>query len=684
MEDKRRMPTAYPHLLRPLDLGFLTLPNRLVMGSMHMGLEEMDGAFERLAAFYAERARGKVGLMVTGGVSPNADGRLGLGEESLDGEEALSGHRLVTQAVHREGGRILMQLLHAGRYAKHAGCVAPSAIRSPINAHTPRALSEAEILRTIEDYGELAARAREMGYDGVELMGSEGYLLTQFFAPRTNRRDDDWGGSFENRARLPLAVLRRIRERCGRDFIVMYRISMLDLVEGGNPWDEIVALAKRVEAGGADILNTGIGWHEARIPTIMHSVPRGAFSWVTARMKREVAIPVMTSNRVNTPEAAEKAIAEGHADLVSMARPFLADPRFVEKVLEGRAAEINACIACNQACLDAIFTGRTATCLVNPRAGRETELNWGPAERPKRIAVVGGGPGGMACAEVAAERGHAVTLFEASDRLGGQFNMAMAIPGKEDYGETIRYFANRLPKVGVEVRLNAPATAEALSAAGFDEVVVAAGVRPRLPAVPGLDHPMVLSYVDVLLHRRPVGRRVAVMGAGGIGFDVAEFLTSETGPGDPARPDIERWLAEWGIDPDYREAGGLAAAGPHMRTPREVWLLQRKASRLGAGLGKSTGWAIRAALQMKGVHFLGGVAYLGVEDAGLRIVVEGAERLLEVDNVVVCAGQETADELVAPLRNAGIAVHAIGGAKLAAELDAQRAVDEGVRLAAAL
>ena len=674
------MASPYPHLARPLDLGFVTLANRAIMGSMHTGLEEAEGGFARLAAFYAERARGGAGLIVTGGFSPNEAGRLGLGEQTLEGADATAGHRRITDTVHGEGGRILLQILHGGRYSKHAGCVAPSAVKSPINAYAPREMTPAEIRQTVDDYATLAVRAREAGYDGVEIMGSEGYLITEFLAPRTNRREDAWGGSFENRSRFPIDVMRRVRERVGRDFIVMYRISMLDLVEGGSPWPEVVALAKALQAAGADILNTGVGWHEARVPTIMHSVPHAGFSFVTGRMKREVSIPVVASNRINLPEVAERLLADGQADLVSMARPFLADAAFVAKALGGRADEINTCIACNQACLDRIFTGRVATCMVNPRAARETELNLEPVARPRRIAVVGGGPGGLACAEAAATRGHQVTLFEAADRLGGQFNMAQAIPGKADYAETVRYFGNRLDRLGVQVRLGAAADVATLRRDGYDAVVVAAGVRPRMPDLAGLDHPKVLSYVDVLWHRRPVGGRVAIVGAGGVGFDVAEFLSSVP----EQHGDSHRWLAAWGVDEAYREAGGLLPEGPSMASPRRIWLLQRKAGRFGATLGKSTGWAIRQALQLKGVETLAGVAYLKVDDAGLWIEVAGEVRCLEVDTVVVCAGQEPADELVAPLKDAGIEVHAIGGARLAAELDAERAIEEGVRLAAAL
>jgi len=672
--------SPYPHLLHPLDLGYTRLRNRVIMGSMHTGLEEAPGGLARMAAFFAERARGQAGLIVSGGFAPNAAGRLGLGDHA-PGANGFEQHAAVTRAVHAEGGHILLQVLHGGRYSKHADCVAPSAVKSPINSFAPRAMTREEIVETIEDYAKTALAARRVGYDGVEIMGSEGYLLTQFFAPRTNRREDEWGGSYENRARFPLAVVRRTRELCGRDFIIMYRISMLDLVDGGNPWDEIVALAKQMEVAGATLLNTGIGWHEARVPTIMHSVPRGAFAWITQRMKREVAIPVVASNRINNPAQAEALIASGACDLVSLARPFLADPDFVAKAMAGRAAEINTCIACNQACLDRIFVGQVATCMVNPRACREREFAAAPPARAKRLAVVGGGPGGLAFAVTAAEQGHKVTLYEASDRLGGQFNMAMAIPGKEDYRETIRYHAARLDRLGVEVRLNTRPRPEALRQDGVEDVVLATGVVPRRPAIEGIDHPKVLTYVQVLWDRKPVGRRVAIVGAGGVGFDVAEFLTHADGPGDPASPDIDRFLADWGVDRGFALPGALKAEGPRMRSAREIWLLQRKPDRMGATLGKSTGWAIRAALQQKGLQMLAGVGYRRIDDAGLHISVGGEDRTLAVDNVVICAGQESLAAGKAELEAAGLRVHVIGGAREAKELDAMRAIEEAVRLA---
>ena len=677
------MTSPYPHLLAPLDLGFTTLKNRVMMGSMHTGLEEAEGGFEKLAAFFAERARGQAGLLVTGGIAPNAAGRLGLGAASLDEDDGHAGHALITKAVHDAGGCILMQILHGGRYSQHEDLVAPSALKSPITPYTPRALSDGEIEQTIEDFANCALRAREAGYDGVEIMGSEGYLLLQFVSPRTNLREDRWGGSFANRIRLPVEIVRRTRERCGDDFIIMYRSSMLDLVEGGNDWEEIVALAKAVEQAGATLINTGIGWHEARVPTIANMVPRGAFTWVTARMNGEVGVPLITSNRINNPAQAEAIIACGDADMVSMARPFLADADFVIKAMEDRADEINTCIACNQACLDRIFTGRIATCLVNPRACNETELTYATTDAPKRIAVVGAGPGGLAYAGVAAERGHNVTLFEAADRIGGQFNMAMVVPGKEDYAETIRYYRRRIETLGIDLRLNSRADAKGLIDEGFDEVILATGVTPRVPEIEGIDHPSVLTYVDVLWDRKPVGDRVAIIGAGGIGFDVAEYLAHPAGPGDPADPDIQGFLKEWGVDASGELPGGLAPDGPEMHSAREIHLLQRKTTRLGATLGKSKGWAIRAALQMRGVQMLGGVSYRKIDDDGLHIMADGTDRVLAVDNVIVCAGQDSLRDLYDDLTAAGMTVRLIGGADEAVELDAERAIDQAARLAAA-
>ena len=669
----------YPHLLAPLSVGPFTLRNRTVMGSMHTGLEETPGGHERLAAFYAERARGGAGLIVTGGVAPSAEGAIWQGAARLTGPAEARAHRPVTDAVHRAGGLIALQILHTGRYAAHGDAVAPSAIRAPISPVKPRALTDAEVERTVDDFARCAGLAREAGYDGVEVMGSEGYLINQFVAPRTNQRADRWGGSFENRMRFPVEVVRRVRAALGPDAILVYRLSMLDLVEGGSSWDEVVALGQAVEAAGASILNTGIGWHEARIPTIATMVPRAAFTWVTRRLRGAVRVPLVATNRINDPAVAEEVLARGDADLVSMARPFLADPELVRKAAEGRAAEINTCIACNQACLDAIFSGEVCSCLVNPRACHETELPVAPAAAPLRIAVVGAGPAGLACACTAAERGHRVTLLEAAPEVGGQFNLARRIPGKEEFAETIRYFRNRLAALGVEVRLGHRASAEELAAGRYDRVVLATGVVPRHPAVPGLDHPKVAGYAEVVEGRRTVGRRVAIMGAGGIGFDVAELLTD---PGDGL--DRSRAFREgWGIDERYAARGGLAP--PARRpSPRQVWLLQRKPAKVGAGLARTTGWIRRTLLAGRGVTMMSGVTYGAIDDAGLHVRVGGERRTLDVDTVVVCAGQEPRRDLLAALQAAGVPTTLVGGADVAAELDARRAIDQGTRAALAV
>lgn len=672
-------PTApYPRLLEPLDLGFCTLKNRVLMGSMHTGLEESGNGFAKLAAFYAARARGGVGLIVTGGIAPNSEGVVFPGAAALTNEDEAAHHRLITDAVHAEDGKICMQILHTGRYAYHRGSVAPSALKAPISPSTPREMTEEDIQRTIHDYARCAALAKSAGYDGVEVMGSEGYLINEFTVLQTNQRKDRWGGSMENRHRFPIDVVRRVRERVGRDFIVIYRISMLDLVAGGAPWEEIVELAKAVEAAGATLINTGIGWHEARIPTIATMVPRAAFTWVTQRMKGEVKIPLITSNRINTPEVAEQVLARGDADMVSMARPFLADPDFVAKAAGGRGDEINTCIACNQACLDHIFEAKPCTCLVNPIACRETEFIISPATKPKRVAVVGAGPAGMAAAATAAERGHQVTLFDSAAEIGGQFNLAKRIPGKEEFAETLRYFGRRLEKAGVEVRLNQRVTADDL-AGHFDSVLLATGIAPRTPAIPGIGHPKVASYIDVITGRKPVGRKVAVIGAGGIGFDVSEFLTHADLAADP----IEHYRREWGIDSSYAGRGGLCAPQDEER-PRQLWLLQRKPTKVGDGLAKTTGWIRRTLLGRRGVKMLAGVSYTRIDDAGLHITIDEQSRCLEVDSIVVCAGQDPLRELHAPLQAAGVDVQLIGGADVAAELDAKRAIDQGTRVAAAL
>ncbi|MDN3296104.1 NADPH-dependent 2,4-dienoyl-CoA reductase [Streptomyces ficellus] len=671
-------PTPYPHLLSPLDLGFTTLPNRVLMGSMHIGLEEAENGFARMAAFYAARARGGVGLIVTGGIAPNEAGRPYEGGAKLTTEEEAAEHRVVTEAVHAAGGRIAMQILHFGRYAYHRDLVAPSALQAPISPFVPNELTDDEIERTIEDYVRAAELAKSAGYDGVEIMGSEGYLINEFIAAATNRREDRWGGSYDNRVRFPLEIVRRTRERLGKDFILIYRLSMLDLVPGGSSLEEVVTLAEAVEEAGATIINTGIGWHEARIPTIATSVPRGAYTWVTQRLMGSVSIPLVTSNRINTPEVAERLLAEGRADMVSMARPFLADPDFVAKAAEGRPETINTCIGCNQACLDHTFSGKITSCLVNARACHETELVLSPTRLRKRIAVVGAGPAGLACSVSAAERGHDVTLFDAADEVGGQLNIAKRVPGKEEFDETLRYFRTQLQLRGVAVKLGTYATAELLS--GYDEVVVATGVTPRTPVIEGVDHPSVVSYLDVLRDGAPVGERVAVIGAGGIGFDVAEFLTDG---GEGASRDPETYFRQWGVDTSYGERGGLRAP-ERPKPPRTVHLLQRKASKVGAGLGKTTGWIHRTELKHRGVTMVAGASYERIDDEGLHITVDGQARTLPVDTVVLCTGQEPRRELYEELVAAGVPVHLIGGADVAAELDAKRAIDQGTRLAAAL
>jgi 2,4-dienoyl-CoA reductase (NADPH2) len=678
---------TYPNLLAPLDLGFTTLKNRVLMGSMHTGLEEAHNGFERLAAFYAERARGGVGLIVTGGIAPSLAGRVEPRASQLSFPWQVRKHRLVTEAVRQQGGKIALQILHAGRYAYHPLAVAPSPIKSAISPFKPRALSAFGIRATIGAYARCAELARKAGYDGVEIMGSEGYLINQFVAPCTNHRDDEWGGSLENRMRFPVEIVRAVRERCGRDFIIVYRLSMLDLVEGGSSWDEVVALAKAVEAAGASIINTGIGWHEARIPTIATVVPRGAFAWVTRRLKGEVAVPLVTTNRINDPATAEAILARGDADMVSMARPLLADGEFVVKAATGRADEINTCIACNQACLDHVFERKLASCLVNPYAGRERDWVLRPSETKRRIAVVGAGPAGLAAATTAAARGHRVTLFDAADEVGGQFNLAKRIPGKEEFSETLRYFSTRLGKLGVELRLGR--AAEPADLKNFHHVVLATGIVPRRPVIPGIDHRKVASYVDIVSGKRTAGERVAIIGAGGIGFDVAELLSADEGADGHAsdgRADdaaVAQFRAEWGIDVNYAERGGLGAASE--RAPkRRVWLLQRKSARVGEGLAKTTGWIKRTVLRRRGVTMLGGVEYLRIDDAGLHIRVDDETRVLDVDTIVVCAGQEPRRDLVPALAAMGAPHVLIGGADVALELDAKRAIEQGTRIALAI
>jgi 2,4-dienoyl-CoA reductase (NADPH2) len=673
--------TNYPNLLAPLDLGFTTLKNRVVMGSMHTGLEDRFYNYGKLAAFYRERARGGVGLIVTGGISPNRQGWLLPFGGTMNFLGDVVNHRRVTKAVHEEGGKILMQILHAGRYGYQPFVVSASGARSPISRFKPRELTERGIEKTIRAYARSAWLAKVAGYDGVEVMGSEGYLLNQFLCVRTNKRTDRWGGSLDNRMRLAVEVVKRIREAVGPGFIIMYRHSVLDLVEGGNTWDEVVAVAQALQAAGVTILNTGYGWHEARVPTIVTSVPRATFASVAGRLRQAVSIPVVASNRINMPGVAEDIIARGDADMVSMARPFLADPDFVAKAASGRTDEINTCIACNQACLDHTFANKRATCLVNPRAGYETELVYATTNAPRRIAVVGAGPAGLSAATVAAERGHKVTLFEAESRVGGQFNVAMRIPGKEEFAETVRYFRRKLELTGVDVRLGHRVTREELQE--YDEVIVATGVKVRLPAIEGIGHPMVLSYLDVLREQKPVGRRVAVIGAGGIGFDVSEYLLHDES--HPLPVPVAAWTAEWGVDLAVREPGGLMK--PAKPEPaRQVWLMQRKASKPGAGLGKTSGWVHRMTLARNGVTMLAGVQYERIDDAGLHVTVGGERRLIEVDNVVICAGQESLAELM-PAQGSqagGPRFYKIGGAALAAELDAKRAIREGAELAARL
>ncbi|QHJ11093.1 2,4-dienoyl-CoA reductase [Paraglaciecola mesophila] len=671
--------SVYPNLLKPLDLGFTKLKNRVLMGSMHTGLEEAPNGHERMAKFFAERARGGVGLIVTGGIGPNDEGATHQHTKRLSNDKEVAQHKMITDAVHNEGGKICMQILHTGRYAYNPNLVAPSAVQAPINPFKPKALDDDGIEKQIEDFIFTSTQAQKAGYDGVEIMGSEGYFLNQFIAARTNQRDDQWGGSYENRIKLPLEVVRRVREAVGDKFIIIYRLSMLDLVEGGSTYEEVVELGKLIEKAGATIINTGIGWHEARIPTIATKVPRAAFTWVTAKFRESLSIPVITSNRINTPEVAEQVLARGDADMVSMARPFLADPDFVIKAVENRSDEINTCIGCNQACLDHVFEGKMTSCLVNPRACHETELSILPTQSAKTIAVIGGGPAGLAAAKTAAERGHKVTLFDSADELGGQFNIAKQVPGKEEFYETIRYFKRQLELHNVTVKLNTRVTASDLNDSDFDEVIVATGIEPRTPPIEGIDHAKVMTYIEVIKEHKPVGKKVAVIGAGGIGFDVSEFLSHS---GESTSLNIPAFMKEWGIDMTFSSRGGIEGVKPQPApSPREIFLLQRKTTKVGAGLGKTTGWAHRAGLLSKGVSMIAGCEYLKIDDQGIHIKVNDEVQVLDVDNVIICAGQEPLRELVDGLTKPH---HLIGGADVAAELDAKRAIDQGTRLAATL
>jgi len=681
--------SQYPHLLEPLDLGFTTLKNRVLMGSMHTGLEDRPWHFKQLAEYFAERARGGVGLMVTGGFAPNRRGELLPLGSRLSSALQVAQHKKVTTAVHEAGGKIAMQILHAGRYGYTPYNVAPSAIKSPITPFKPKELSTKAVWKTIKQYGRSARLAQKAGYDGVEVMGSEGYFITQFLNERTNQRTDEFGGSYENRMRLPLEIVKKIREEVGTDFIIIFRLSMLDLVEGGSDMEQVLTLAKELEKAGVTILNTGIGWHEARVPTIVTSVPRAAFVDVTAKVKEVVNIPVVASNRINMPETAEEVIASGKSDMVSMARPLLADPDWVNKAAEGKSDEINTCIACNQACLDHGFENRRASCLVNPRACHETELLYTPVSKAKKVAVVGAGPAGLACATVAAQRGHKVTLFEARDDIGGQFTFASKIPGKEEFVETIRYYKKMIEVHGIDLQLNKWVTADELKDAGFEEIVVSTGVEPRIPNMPGIDHPKVVSYQELLGKGMDLGKSVAVMGAGGIGFDVSEYLTHE---GESLTLNKEAWMKEWGVDINNSTSGGLKPMEIEP-SPRKVYMLQRKTSSLGKGLNKTSGWVHRAVCKMKNVEMIGGVNYDKIDDAGLHITIKDKEgnelekRVLDVDNVVLCAGQLSVNQLYKDLQgnhDHNFGLHLVGGAEYAGELDAKRAIKLASELAASL
>ncbi|MCF6348733.1 MAG: NADPH-dependent 2,4-dienoyl-CoA reductase [Flavobacteriaceae bacterium] len=672
----------YKHIFEPLDLGFTTLKNRILMGSMHTGLEEEENGFERMAAFYAERAKGGVGLIVTGGISPNIQGLTMLFAAKMTSKKHAREHKIITEAVHKEGGKICMQILHSGRYGYHPLCVAPSAIKSPISPFKPFKLKKSGIKRTINDFINASKLAKEAGYDGVEIMGSEGYLINEFIAAETNHRTDEWGGEYKNRMRLPIELLKQIREAVGEQFIIIYRLSMLDLVEKGSSWDEVVLLAKEIEKAGATIINTGIGWHEARIPTIATSVPRAAFTWVTQKMKKEVSIPLVTTNRINMPETAEKVLADGHADMISMARPFLADANWVNKAFDEKEDEINTCIGCNQACLDHVFERKVASCLVNPRACHETELNYNITNKKKKIAVIGAGPAGLAAATVAAQRGHKVTLFDADTAIGGQFNIAKQIPGKEEFYETIRYFKKQLEIHKVTVELNTRVSADDLAKNNFDEIILATGITPRKVQIEGIEHEKVLNYIDVLKFKKPVGKRVAVIGAGGIGFDVSEYLAHD---GESTSLNIDAWLKEWGIDKTMNARSGIEGMKSEINpSPREIFMFKRSKGKFGGKLGKTTGWIHRSTLKKKNVQFINQVQYTKIDDVGLHYIQNKEQKILKVDNIVICAGQIPLKELLTPLKEKGMKIHVIGGADFASELDAKRAINQGCRLAARL
>ena len=669
----------YPHLLAPLDLGFTQLKNRVLMGSMHTGLEEAEGGHHRMAAFFAERAKGGVGLIVTGGIGPNTEGGTHSATKNLRTQQDINDHRVITEAVHQHESKICLQILHTGRYAYSPNLVAPSAIQAPINPFKPKALSEGEICKQIDDYVATAVNAQKAGYDGVEIMGSEGYFLNQFIAARTNKREDQWGGSYENRIRLPIEVVRQVREAVGANFIIIFRLSMLDLVEGGSSADEVIQLGKAIEKAGATIISTGIGWHEAKIPTIATKVPRAAFTWVTAKFRQEFSVPVVTSNRINTPDIAEQVLADGDADIVSMARPFLADADFVIKAKEGRSDEINTCIACNQACLDHVFQGQTASCLVNPRACHETEIIIQPTQQVKTIAVVGAGPAGLAAATTAASRGHKVALFDSASEIGGQFNIAKQIPGKEEFHETLRYYKKQIELHNICLNLDTRVSVDQLNSSGFDEVIVATGIAPRMPDIDGIDHSSVLSYIDVILNKKPLGNRVAIIGAGGIGFDTAEYITHS---GESTALDIDKFMGEWGIDMSLGARGGIEGIQEHIDpSPREVFLLQRKTSKIGSGLGKTTGWVHRAGLAKKQVKMINGCNYQRIDDCGLHLTIGDKSEVLAVDNIVICAGQDPLTEITHGLK---IPYHLIGGADSAKELDAKTAIAQGTKVAASI